>query len=168
MVLSTIILIISFFIDSISSNLIAYTLTNSSILMTIYTVVAIFVFYRYFDYDKKYLILTLVFGLFFDIACSNTFLLNTTIFFLIALIIKFIYMFLSDNVLTTLIISVIAVVAYYSLSYLIVIIVNYGDYPLFLLWEAIYKSLIMTIIYSGILYFVAQILYNKFNIKFIK
>ncbi|MDO5569695.1 MAG: hypothetical protein Q4G04_06330 [bacterium] len=168
MVLSTIILIISFFIDNISSNLIAYTLTNSSILMTIYTVVALVVIYPYFDNDKKYLILTLAFGLLFDIASSNTFLLNTTIFFLIALIIKFIYMFLSDNVLTTIIISVIAIVLYYLLSYFIVIIVNYGDYPIFLLWEAIYKSLIMTIIYSVILYFIAQILYNKFNIKFIK
>lgn len=168
MIISIIYLVISFLLEGIMSNMFSSTLSSISYFTTIYIIIAFAIIYPYFDNDKKYFILIFIFGTLFDILYTSTFMVNTFIFIIIGIVIKILYNILSDNVFMTNIISYISIIAYHLLSFIILIITGYGDYSIILLFNIIIHSIIMTIIYTSISYFVIKFLYKKLNIKYIK
>ena len=72
-------IIISFFLDGIISNYIGFELVNISCLKTIYSLVALIISYNYFDNHKKYIYMSIVLGMLFDIVYTNTFMLNVIV-----------------------------------------------------------------------------------------
>lgn len=168
MIVSIIYLIFSFILENFMSNIFPSTLSQISIFTTMYTIIAIVIIYPYFSNYKKYYILVIIFGLLFDIVYTSTFLLNTFIFLTIAIIIRLLNTFFSENVFTTNLISMISIAVYHLLSFIILSIVNNIDYNFMILFNIIVHSIIMTIIYTSISYFCIKYLYNKFNIKQIK
>lgn len=168
MIISIIYLVISFLLEGIMSNMFPSTLSSISYFTTIYLIIAFTIIYPYFDNDKKYFILIFVFGILFDILYTSTFMVNTFIFIIIGIVIKILYNILSDNVFVTNIISYVGIIIYHLLSFIILIITGYGDYSIILLFNIIIHSIIMTIIYTSISYFIIKFLYKKFDVKYIK
>ena len=168
MIISIIYLVISFLLEGIMSNMFPSTLSSISYFTTIYMIIAFTIIYPYFDNDKKYFILIFVFGILFDILYTSTFMVNTFIFIIIGIVIKILYNILSDNVFVTNIISYVGIIIYHLLSFIILIITGYGDYSIILLFNIIIHSIIMTIIYTSISYFIIKFLYKKFDVKYIK
>ncbi len=168
MIIAIVSVIISFFLDGLLSNYFNFSLINPSIFKTIYTIVALVVVLPYFNNDRKYLYILFVTAILFDIVYTNTFILNIILFFIIYLLNKFLDFFMPHNLLNSNIRSILSLIVYYILSFSILNIVKYNEYSLSLLLNIITHSIIMTIIYTTILYFITKYLYEKFNIKQIR
>lgn len=168
MIISIIYLIISFLLEGIMSNIFPSTLSNISYFTTIYTIISLVIIYPYFNNDKKYFILIIVFGILFDMLYTSSIFINTFIFIIIGIVTKILYNIFTENVFMTNIISYIGIVIYHVLSFIILLIVGYNDYNIMLLFNIIIHSIFMTIIYTSISYFIIKFIYNKRGIKYIK
>ncbi len=168
MIIVSIYLILSFLLEGISSLYISYNLINPSIFMTLYVVVGLVVIYPYFINKKKYIYLVIIFGVLFDIIYTNTLLINLVIFILIYLFNRLLDEVLPDNIFIINIKSYLAVILYYTLTYVIMILTDYASYPISMLFRVYYSNIIMSIIYTTISYIVLRVLMNKFNVKEIK
>ena len=163
MIISIIYLLISFILENIMSNIFPSYLSSVSPLTTIYTVVALVIIYPYFVSEKKYFLLVVIFGILFDILYTSTFIVNLVMFIIIYIIIKILNNIITNNILTSNIISIISIITYHTLTFIILNINGY-NYPFRLLTNIITHSLIMTIIYTMISYcIIGKILRKKEN-----
>lgn len=168
MIISTILLIFSFLLEGFISNYVASSLTEYSVFTTLYTLITLIVIYPYFYNEKKYYILLLIFSFLIDVVYTDTFILNVIIFIIVSLIIKFLNFILPENLLMINIMSLVGVFIYHILSYIILIIINYNTYPLSLLLNICLNSIIMTLIYATLIYFISKFLYTRFDMKQIR
>jgi len=168
MIIATIFLIISFLFEGLISNYISSSFSSLNLFSTLYTLIALVVIYPYFYNEKKYYILLIIFGLLLDIVYTNTFMLNIFLFIIISLIIKILNFILPENILMMNLISIFSVILYHTLSYVILTVINYNTYPISLLLDICINSIIMTVIYTSVIYFLAKVLFNKFDMKQIR
>lgn len=168
MILTIIYLIFSFILESFMSNIFTSTFSSISVFSTIYTIIALVIVYPFFYNDKKYYIVLLVFGFLFDMIYTSTILFNMFIFFVVGIVIKLLYNYFPSNIFMTNIISIISIITYHVLSFIILSIIGYADYSIVLLGKIIIHSILMTIIYTSISYLIINFIYNKYNIKMIK
>lgn len=168
MVISVIYLIISFILDNFMSNIFPSTLNNISYFTTIYIIISLVIIYPYFVNEKKYYLLVVVFGLLFDVLYTGTLIFNLVLFLVISIIIKLLNNIFPFNVFTINIISIISICIYHILSFIVLSLVSGISYDFMLLINIILHSVIMTIIYTSVSYFVMKCIYDKFKIKQIK
>ena len=168
MIISVIYLVISFMLDNFMSNIFPSTLSNVSIFSTIYILVSAVIIYPYFSNERKYYLLVVIFGILFDILYTGTFIFNMVLFLVLSILVKILNNVFPENVFTTNIISVIVVSGYHILSFIILSIVGNINYNFILLINIILGSVLMTIIYTSISYYVMKFIYGKFNVKQIK
>lgn len=168
MLLLIIYVLFSFLLEGFMSNIFASSLTDVSYFTTIYTVISFVVIYPYFYNKKKYYILLIIFGILFDALYTSTFIVNVFIFLGIGFVIYLFNNILSDNIFMINIISIIAIITYHLLSFIILSIAGYANYSFLLLGRIIVHSIIMTIIYTSLSYLIIKTLFNRFDIKEIK
>jgi len=168
MSIAIITIITSFILDGIISNHQNYTLIAPSIFKTIFTIIALVNVYPYFHNDKKYILLLLITGIFFDIVYAGTFMFVTIIFIIIYYVHKFIDFFLPFNLLNINIISCISIFIYHLLSFCLLNVFKYNSYDINLLINIIVHSVLGTIIYTTIMYCILKRIYDKYNIKHIR
>jgi len=157
-------IIFSFLLDSISTNYLSFEINNLSYLKTIYTIISLIVSYQYFKNEKKYLILIIITSIIFDIRYTNTFILNPTIFIIIYILNLIINNHFQNNIITINLKSIISIIVYNIMTYVILILSNYNIYKLNILYNIIIRNIPMTIIYTTITY----LLLKKINPKLIK
>lgn len=166
MIIMVIYTVISFLLDSLLSNYINTSLIDPSYLRTIYSVISLVIIFNYFENKTKYLVITIILGILFDIVYTNTFLLNIVIFYLIYIVLNILDYYISNNLFTINLKSLIAITIYHILSYLILLLVHYNNYDSSLLSLILLRSIIMTIIYTTISYLIIKkIYYLKYNKK---
>lgn len=168
MIVSIIYLIVSFVLENVMASIFPATLGSVSYFTTIYTIIALVVIYPYFANEKKYYILVVIFGALFDILYTSTLLINVVFFLLIAVIIKVLNTIMSDNIFTTNVISIISIIIYHLLSFVILNLETSQTYSLILLGKIITHSILMTIIYTTISYVIIKLIYNKLDMKQVK
>lgn len=168
MIVSIIYLVVSFILENVMASIFPATLGNISYFPTIYTIIALVVIYPYFANEKKYYTLVIIFGALFDILYTSTLLLNVVFFLLIALVIKILNTNMSDNIFTINVISIISIILYHLLSFIILNLETSQTYSLILLGNIITHSIIMTIIYTSISYVIIKLIYNKLDMKQVK
>ena len=168
MIIIIIYTIISFLLDGLISSYIPVNITNLSYLTTIYSIISIVIIFEYFENEKKYLTLVSIIAFLFDIVYTNTFPLNIVLFIVIYISLKALNYYIPNNTFTINIKSIISITIYYTLSYIILLLVHYNNYPIKLLYITIYKNIIMTIIYTTISYLIIKKIYNKYYDKKIK
>lgn len=167
MLVVIIINIISFLLQGIISNYLNYTISNPSLLSTIYTIITIVIVSKYFDDERKYYLLAVSFGLLYDLVYTNTFILNAILFLTIAIMARHLTKLLSDSILSINIITLISIFAYHILSFIILVIISYNTYNLKLLLTICTHSIIMTIIYTSLIYYLIDYIFKKFELKII-
>ena len=166
MIIVIIYVIISFFLDGIFSNYVSMDIINPSYLNTIYSVIALVIIFSYFENKTKYIYILIILGIFFDITYTNTFLVNVAIFFIIYLFLNIIDYHLSNNLFTVNIKALISITIYHIMTYIILLLAHYHNYPISLLSLILTRSIIMTIIYTTISYLlIKKIYYLKYNKK---
>ena len=165
MIISIVSLILSLLIQGIISNFVGYTFMNLSFFYTVYVLICLGVILPYFDDKKKYFILLVIFGLIIDIAYTNTFILNVFIFIVVYFFNKMFYSILPYNLFTINISSVISIIIYHIISFLMLLMLGYDSYTISMLGISILHSIIMTIIYASGLYLIISFIYKKFELK---
>lgn len=168
MIISIIYLIICLILEVIMSNFFSSTLTNVSLFSTIYTIVGLVILYPYFNNDKKYFLLVIIFGALFGILYTSTFILEVVLFIIVGMIIKILYNIFPENIFMTNIISIIIIFVYHLLSFILLDLLSGINYDFMLLIDIIFGSIIMTIVYTTISYYVIKYIFNRRNIKQIK
>ncbi len=168
MVIAIVVVIVSFFLDSLLSNFGTFSLVNPSIFSTIYSIIALVIIHPYFGNKKKFLYILFVVAVLFDIVYTGTFILHIVIFFLIYELNEFADFFLAVNLLNTNIRSIISVIVYHLLSFIVLSVVGYNDYAWSLLLTIVTHSILMTIIYTTVVFLIVSRIFDKYNIKQIK
>lgn len=154
--------IISFFLDHIISSIVSM----NGILLPLCTIVSLIIIYPYFKKDEfSYYKWALCIGLFYDITYTDTLLLNTCIFFILAFLIKTINFFLSNNTLNTIIMTIVSIITYRVLTYLVLWTIDYISSDFTLLFKSIYSSLILNIIYAIIIFLITNYFSKKYRIR---
>lgn len=165
MILTVIILIISFLFEGFISNYLNISFLDNNYFSTLYTLITFIILYTYFNNQKKYLILLIIFAILFDIVYTNTFILNIVLFLLIHYFNRFLDLYLPTNILTINIKTTLSVFVYNFITFLIIIFTNYNNYLFSTLLNITIKSMPLTIIYTTISYIIITKIYEKHDIK---
>lgn len=168
MLISIITLLISTLIQGIMSNYLGYTFDSLSIFSTIYVLVALLVLNPFFENKKKYLIILIIFGLITDITYTNTFILNTCLFIIIYYFSKTFHFFFPYNWITMSISNLLSIFIYHIISFLFLNILRYDAYTFSSLLKVLSHSILMTIIYTNIIYTIILFINQKFQLKEVK
>ena len=153
--------VLSFLLDGILSK---YILPNS-IFLPLFTIVSLVLIYPYFnDNNYCYFRYIAIIGLLYDITYLNTIFLNFFIFIIIGFFNCLFNYLLSNNLYTNVMITVISIILYRLSHYLYLAIFKTQTFDLMILFESIYKSLILNILYCIIIYCFTELYSNKHKI----
>ncbi len=165
MIVALITTFLSFLLQGIISNYQGYTPNNLSWFLTIYPLINLLILVPHFDNKKKIIILIIIFGILTDIIYTHTIILNACLFALIYYFSKTFHFLLPYNLLTMNISNILSIMIYHILSFLLLAISRYDSYSLLLLGKVLSHSLLMTIIYTSILYLLIEWITKKFELK---
>ena len=168
LIVSIITVIISAIIQGIMSNYLGYTYTDLSLFSTIYVLIALLIIKPYFENEKKYLAILIIFGIIVDIVYTNTFILNTCVFVVVYYFSKAFHFLFPYNLFTINISNLLSIFLYHIISFLILLILGYDNYTIGVLIKILSHSSIMTILYTSFVYICVQFIHEKFQLKEIK
>lgn len=159
------ILLISFVLDSIVSNLVPL----HSLFTPLFSIVSLIVVYPFFYGDKKkFLIYSGIYGFLYDIVYTNTIFVNTFAFVLVSLVIALIYNYITVNKINFSFINALIILFYQSINYLLLCLVNYTNFNENTFFMGLYSSLILNIIYGLILYILTLFIVKKYKIRYVE
>jgi len=141
---------ISFFLDGILS----LFMGKDSIFLPLFTVLSLIEVYPLLKNKRKLITIGIIMGVLYDVVYTQTLFMNTIIFFLISLTIIEVFKLLSYNSFNSLLLSILLIILYRTLSYAFFFILNDVQLNLGLLFKSIYSSLLLNIIYSVLFNFV--------------
>lgn len=145
-----IILIVSFFLDGLLSNLLRFSNYFYPLCFLLSLVIICPCFKK--GNIKNYYFISLIMGLLYDIVYTNTLFLNFILFFWLAILIKLIYNLVPNNYLSLLFISFLIIVLYRLVVYLIMFIISYKVLSINILFDSILSSMLINFIYVSSLY----------------
>ena len=156
MTISIIYLFICLLLEFLMSNFFSSTLSSISLFTTIYTIIGLVILYPYFNNDKKFYLLAIICGILFDILYTSTFMFNLVLFIIVGIMIKILYNIFPENVFMTNLISFIIIMIYHIFCFSILNLLSNISYDFILLINIITHSIIMTIIYTSVCYYVIK------------
>lgn len=155
--ISTILIIISLILDGLLTNIFPYMMGNLSFLTPLLTVICIIIIYPFYKKNlKKYYILSFLIGIIYDLLYTNLFLINGVLFFIIALITRYIYKNLRISSLSLTLYICLIIVLYETLLATIFIVFNMIPFSITSILYKIVNSLVINIIYGEILYYIVK------------
>ena len=164
MLVSIIIILISFMIDGILTNFLPYEVGNLSLFTPLTTIVALIICYAFFyRKEKNYYILAFIVGILYDIFYTNLLFLDGFIFLIISFFITKIYKISGFNFIWILIDILISIIIYECSIALVILIFNLVPMSFNRLLYKIGHSIIFNIIYGEILYFIIKLLPKKYK-----
>lgn len=157
-----VIVLISFFLDGLLSNLTKF----SSLLYPLLSLLSLVVIYPYYRKKdiKKYYINSLVLGLCYDILYTHTLFLNMLFFLFLAILIKMLYNILTNNFYSTIFISFFLIICYRLFTYLLLLATGYVRSDIEIFFRSIYSSLIINIIYLLLCYYGTRLVSKKYHL----
>ena len=168
MLVSIISLIISCLIQGILSNYLGYTYSELSFFSTIYILINLLVLKPYFENEKKYLIVLLIFAFAMGITYTDAVLLNVFLIFIIYYFSKVFHFYFPYNFFTLNISCLLGIFIYHFITFLFLFLLKSDYYTLSMLIKIITHSVPMTIIYTSFLYFELRFIFKGLDIKEIK
>lgn len=157
------ILIVSFILQGILSNFINI---DTNIFNLLLPIVALIIIYPYFrKNNRKYFIYAGIYGFLYDLIYTDTFILYAGLFVVIGFIISLLNVIFSNNIINIGFITTIVIIIYRVITYSILVTVNYLNFDMGILFESIYSSSLLNIIYAIIIYFISDKLSYKYRIQ---
>lgn len=149
-------------ISLILEMMISTIIPNTGLFHPIFLLLTLIIIYPYFYHDLSgYLKCSAVCGLIYDVVCTNTLFLNAFLFFIIAYIIYKVNVYFSSSYINNLLITLLIIVLYRTLSYLILVVLGYKVFIVDNLLNSISSSIILNLIYVSILYLIFNLLVKK-------
>ena len=158
-----ILIIISFFLEGMITNLISL----DSLFLPLFTLTSMVILYPFFNREKfyNYIITCFIIGAIYDIAYTNSLFINTFSFSLISVLIILIDHYIDSNIFSRSGINIVSIVLYRIITYFLLILFNYLSFNGNILIRGIYSSIIINFIYGMFLYFIANYINNKLILK---
>ena len=157
------ILIISFILQGVLSNFINI---DTNVLNLLLPIVALIIIYPYFrKNNSKYYIYAGIYGLLYDLIYTDTFILYAGLFLILAFIISMLNVIFSNNIFNIGFITTIIIVIYRSITYFVLVIINYLNFDSKILFRSIYSSLLVNIVYATVIYFISDKISYKYRIE---
>ncbi len=154
-----IIMILSFILDSVFSNIF-----NDSIFMPLISLMSIIVLKKKYKIENNvYLFFTALIGLLYDLIYTSTPVLNMMIYLLLGIIVIFFFKYFRKNLFNELLLSTILIVLYRTIIFIVLTISNILESNITILIRSIYSSLFLNYIYIVITYFIIKKLNKKMN-----
>ncbi len=156
-----IVLIISFLLEIIFSNIVFLT----SLFIPLFLIVSLVIIYPYSKSKVSFVIICSICGLIYDLGFLNTAFVNTLCFTVLGLLIIFLHTYINYNLVSTNIVIIIIISLYRIISYLLLCLTAYISFNVNTLFIGIYSSLIINIIYGVSIYLILEFISIRFNIK---
>lgn len=168
MILAIILTILSILIQGTMSNYIGYTYQSLSFFSTLYTLITLLIIYPHFENKKKHFIILVVSGIIIDFAYTDVFLLNTCLFIFCYYFSKAFHFFFPYNFLTINICNLLNVFLYHIVSFIFLTLSKYDNYTILVLLKILSHSIVMTFIYTSILYYMVIFIKKKLQLENVK
>lgn len=168
MIISVAYLIICLILEVLMSNFFTSTLNDVSLFTTIYTIIGLVILFPHFSNGKKFYLLVIICGILFDILYTSTYMFNLVLFILVGILIKVLYHLFPENIFMTNLISFICILMYHVLCFILLGLFSGIGYNFMLLVNVIVGSIIMTIIYTSVCYYILNYVFDRKGIKYIK
>lgn len=157
------VLIFSFFLESIVSNFIPL---DTNFFVPLFSLISLIIIYPYFNGEKmNYLKVCAGIGLLYDVVFTDTLMMNLVFFILLGLFICFMNQLFSNNVFSVILISAIIIFFYRVMGYGILCLSGLFVFHMERLWESIFSSLLLNLIYASIIYLITDFLAKKYHIR---
>ena len=117
--------------------------------------------YPYMNSKKKYYICVLIAGILYDIVYTGTPFINTLLFLLFALLIRYFFKYINNNVVSSLVISGVIIILYRVIIYMFLNMIGYIVFDPNDLWITIYSSFITNAVYITIIHIILYRIRNK-------
>lgn len=154
--------ILILFISIILELLVNLYINTNSYFIPLFTLLSLIFIYPYFKNSKRdFYILSVIIGFIYDIVFTNFYILNALIFLLISNIIYYYFKKFNYKLLNIILLSIILVLVYNFILFIIFNIYRYNMYTLFELIYILKHFFIVNIIYIFIIY----LIYNKLYLK---
>ena len=158
--MNKLIIISSFILDIILSNLFPYSKNNLSYFTPLFVPVTIYIVYPYYKSNKKYLIETFIIGLLYDLFMTNLLFLNSFIFLILGLITLYIHRKFKVDIKSNIILTIIIIVIYEIIESLIFMLFKMTHVNFIEILYYITHSILINLVY-------AEIMFNKRKYKYI-
>ena len=168
MLVAIISLVFSCLIQGISSNYLGYIYSDLSLFSTIYILINLLVLRPYFGSEKKYLIILGVFSFAMGIAYTDAVLLNVFLFFIIYYFSKMFHYYFPYNFFTLNISCLLGVFVYHIVTFFFLFILESDYYSINMLFSIVTHSILMTLGYTSLLYFIFKFLFSNLLLREIK
>lgn len=163
-----VLLILSTFLQSTTSLYLGYTYENLSIFSTLYVLITLMIIKTHFENKKKYFFLLIFLGIIIDISYTGTFGLNSCLFIVCYYISVSFHSFFPYNCFTISVSNLLCVFIYHIISFLFLVLFKYDSYSITALLKILSHSILMTITYSNIIYWIMYFITKKYQLKPIK
>lgn len=155
------IVIISFILDSIVSNLVSI----NGIMMPLFTIMSLIIIYPYFNNNKNKFYPTCFFlGMAYDLIYTNTIIFHACLFLLLGFIVSKLNLVLSNNYINVAIMGIIIIIIYRLITYFLLLITAAVSFNIWNLFESIYSSLIINVIFVILAYIITDKISYKLKI----
>lgn len=154
-------IIISFFLDGFISNYISI----NGIFYPLFTLMSLIIMYPYYSHNNTFYKFTFFVGVVYDLIYTDTFIFYAFIFLIVALVIAKLSVLLADNYLSIMIITLISIILFRTISYILIVISGNIRFSFDILFKSIYSSLLLNIIYVVILNIVVTFTSKKLGIR---
>ena len=164
MLVSTIILVISFILDGLLTNYLPYGVGNLSLFTPLTTIVALIIIYMFFyKNEKTYFVISFITGFMYDLFYTNLLFLDAILFLLIAFIVSQVYKIVDFKFIWVLIGMVLVIVIYEVAFATIITVFNLVPMSFERIIYKISHSIILNVIYGEILYLICKLLPKKYK-----
>ena len=156
-----IVLIISFLLDSIISNLVSI----NGLFLPLFTVMSLIIIYPYFNNKRnKFYLACFITGVCYDLIYTNTIVVHGFLFVLLGFIITRMNLVLANNYINVVIMGLVLIIVYRLLTYGLILITANASFDFFNLFRSIYSSLIANVIFVSLAYIITDKISYKFKI----
>lgn len=154
--------IISFILDLVLNSFILNAYQNINLFFPCLFVISIPFQYTIIKNKKRFLLLLLISGIIYDILYSDIFLINTYFFILYGLLIEKIIK-KDSSIIKLVLLSIIGIVIYDIFIFFILVLINYSNYHIELLYYKIKNTIVLNLMYSIIIVLIlkSRLLYSK-------
>ncbi len=148
-----VILILSFYLDGLLSNL--------NYIFPLCTLISLIIIYPYlYNMKRDYYIISFIIGLIYDISYTDTLFLNAFIFLFVGFLLVKINLIITNNIFNVTLISLFIIIIYRVVVFLILVFINYISFDIQNLIYSIIFSL-HNILYGVILYKITDLISKK-------
>lgn len=153
--------LISFFLDGLISNYFSI----DGIFYPLFTLMSLIIMYPYYSDNRIYYKFTFFMGAFYDLIYTDTFIFYAFIFLIVSIVIAKLSVLLADNYLSIMIITLISIILFRTISYVLIVVSGNIKFSFDILFKSIYSSLVLNIIYVILLNIIVSFTSKKLGIR---